>query len=298
MVGLLVGVSCRALRVAVNCSRTWSDRNPAGGGGRDRHRRCARSELSGHLSDERCGVRAFCTDDQPCACQAGGCRVTEPAKLGWWPVVARLDHRAGSDAVPPNREGGRAMDTTKLLRRLTTTAVAAAVAVVAMSPSVNAVAVGVGYHDPAPGGAALDKAAATAIDVAIIAETFGWTPEATRRHMEDQEAFGALQDEVQTRFGTTFAGAEHAESPGGRSWIRFKGDVPAAARALASASGLDVGLTGGRRFSAAELTRRAVDVVRLLADAGHRPVSAEVSPSGVIEVAASGPRRPGAVLPP
>jgi hypothetical protein len=116
--------------------------------------------------------------------------------------------------------------------------------------------------------------------------------------MEDQEAFGALQDEVQTRFRTTFAGAEHAESPGGRSWIRFKGDVPAAAQALASASGLDVGLTGGRRFSAAELTGRAVDVVRLLADAGHRPVSAEVSPSGVIEVAASGSRRPGAVLPP
>src|SRR3954463_2729058 len=86
----------------------------------------------------------------------------EPAKLGW-PVVARPDHRAGSDAVPANREGVRAMDTTKLLRRLTTTAVAAAVAVVAMSPSVKPVAVGVGYHDPAPGGAALDKAAATAI---------------------------------------------------------------------------------------------------------------------------------------
>jgi streptogrisin C len=194
------------------------------------------------------------------------------------------------------------MGSTKLLRRLTAAA-AAVLAVAAVSPaSVAAVppttAATAGHHDPAPGGGAMDKAAATAVDVAIIAETFGWTQEATRRHMQDQEAFGALLDEVVARFQSTLAGAEHAETPGGRSWIRFKGEVPAAARELASASGLDVGLTGGRKFSATELTERAVAVVRLLADAGHGPISAEVSPGGEIEAATNGPRRPGAVLPP
>jgi hypothetical protein len=74
--------------------------------------------------------------------------------------------------------------------------------------------------------------------------------------------------------------------------------VPAAARTPASASGLDVGLTGGGTFSATELTDRAVAVVRLLADAGHRPVSAEVLPGGTVDVTANAPRRPGAVLPP
>jgi len=188
------------------------------------------------------------------------------------------------------------MDTTNLLRRLTA---AAAVAVfVAVLPTAPTSGAAEHRHDPAPGGEALDKAAATAADVAIIAGTFGWTPEATRRHMEHQEVFGALVDETQARFPTAFAGAEHAETPGGRSWIRFKGEVPAAARALTSASGLDVGLTGGGRFSATELTDRAVAVVRLLADSGHRPVSAEVTPAGTIEVAANAPRRPGAVLPP
>lgn len=183
------------------------------------------------------------------------------------------------------------------LRRLTTMATVAVFLAVVLPTAPTSGAAG-HRHDPAPGGAALDKAAATTADVAIIAETFGWTPADTRRHMQHQEAFGALVDETQARFPTTFAGAEHAEIPDGRSWIRFKGEVPAAARTLTSASGLDVGLAGGGKFSATELTDRAVAVVRLLADAGHRPVNAEVTPAGTINVAANAPRQPGAVLPP
>jgi hypothetical protein len=187
------------------------------------------------------------------------------------------------------------MDVTNLFRRLATaSAVAVVVAVIPAAPT----SVAARHDDPAPGGTAMDEAAATAADVAIIAGAFGWTPEATRLHMRHQEAFGDLVDETRTRFPAAFAGAEHAENPGGKSWVRFKGEVPAAARTLASASGLDVGLTGGGTFSATELTDRAVAVVRLLAGAGHRPVSAQVSPGGTIDVAANAPRLPGAVLPP
>lgn len=69
------------------------------------------------------------------------------------------------------------------------------------------------------------------------------------------------------------------------------------ARALTSASGFDIGLTGDGTSSAAELTERAVAVVRPLADAGHRTVSGEVTGAGTIDVAVDAPRRPSMVLP-
>jgi streptogrisin C len=169
-----------------------------------------------------------------------------------------------------------------------------AVVVAALAPVSAAAA----HGDPEPGVPALDRAAATAIDVAIIAEHEGWTPAATRQHMTDQDRFGALQVTIETRFPTTFAGAEFAEAPGGKSWLRFKGAVPAAAQSLVAESGLDVGLTGGRSFSATESANRAVAVVKHLVGAGHRPVSAEVLPDGQIEVSASGAATPGSALPP
>lgn len=57
-------------------------------------------------------------------------------------------------------------------------------------------------------------------------------------------------------------------------------------------------LTGGRRFSAAQLGTRSVAVVQHLADAGHRPVSAEVLPSGAIQATATGAATPASTLPP
>ena len=167
-----------------------------------------------------------------------------------------------------------------------------AVIVAAQAPAAAA------YDDPEPGVPVHDRAAATAIDVAIIAGQKGWTSAATRQHMIDQDRFGALQVAIEARFPATFAGAEFAEAPGGKSWLRFKGAVPAAAQSLAAESGLDVGLTGGRSFSATESADRAVAVVKHLAGAGHRPVSAEVLPDGQIEVSASGAATPGSALPP
>ena len=178
-------------------------------------------------------------------------------------------------------------------RRFLKPALAVAV-VAALAPAPAATA----HDDPGPGVPARDRAAATAVDIAIIAEQEGWTPAATRGHMTDQDTFGALQVAIEARFPATFAGAEFAEAPGGKSWLRFTGAVPAEARALAAESGLDVGLTGGRSFSATELADRAVAVVRHLVGAGHRPVSAEVLPDGRIEVAASGAATPGSALPP
>jgi hypothetical protein len=144
----------------------------------------------------------------------------------------------------------------------------------------------------------LDRAASDAIDIAIIAEKYGWTVAATGRHMTDQDTFGALQVQIEQQFPTTFAGAEFAEGPGGRSYLRFTGTVPAAARTLAAASGLNVELTGGRRFSVVELASRSVAVVQHLVGAGHPSVSAAVRPNGTIEVAASGAAKPGSALPP
>jgi hypothetical protein len=178
-------------------------------------------------------------------------------------------------------------------RSFLTAALVAAV-VAALAPVSAAAA----HDDPDPGAPALDRAAATAIDIAIIAAQEGWTPAATRRHMIDQDRFGALQVTLEARFPATFAGAEFAEVPGGKSWLRFTGAVPAAAQSLAAESGLDVGLTGGRRFSATESADRTTAVVGHLAGAGHRPVSAELLPDGRIEVAASGAATPGSVLPP
>lgn len=145
---------------------------------------------------------------------------------------------------------------------------------------------------------ARDRAASEAVDNAIIAAKYGWSLAATARHMADQDTFGALQVAIETRFPTTFASAEFAEVPGGRSYLRFTGTVPAEARSLATASGLNVELTGGRRFSATVLASRSVAVVQHLVGAGHRPVSAAVMPDGTIEASASGAAKPGSALPP
>jgi hypothetical protein len=103
-----------------------------------------------------------------------------------------------------------------------------------------------------------------AIDIALISKDKGWSLAATRQHMATQVAFGALQDKITAQFPASFAGAEFAESPGGRSYLRFKGAVPPGAPALAAASGLDVGLTGGGRYSAIELGDRTVAILQFL----------------------------------
>ena len=154
------------------------------------------------------------------------------------------------------------------------------------------------HGDPDPGGPAQGTAASAAVDIAIIAADTGWSLDATRRQLADQAAFGDLQDQIESQFPTQFSGAEFAESPGGRSFLRFKGTVPPAAAALASASRLDVGLTGGRRYSATELSDRALAVVKHLAGAGYTNVGAAVLADGTIEVAVTGEPRPAAALPP
>ena len=83
--------------------------------------------------------------------------------------------------------------------------------------------------DPDPSVELHDQAAAEAIDIAIIADDKGWSLAATRRHLDDQHAFGELQDQIEAQFPTKFAGAEFAASPSGRSYLRFKGAVPSAA---------------------------------------------------------------------
>lgn len=183
------------------------------------------------------------------------------------------------------------MNRTRPFSRLTLLAAVVLTGPVWAGPAVAAAAA----EPPVP---ALDRAAAEAIDVAIIAADKGWTLAATRRRMTDQDTFGALQVKIEAQFPTTFAGAEFAEVPGGRSYLRFTGTVPAAARTLAAATGLDVQLTGGRRFSAVQLGTRSVAVVQHLVNAGHRPVSAEVLPSGVVAVTASGAATPASTLPP
>ena len=130
--------------------------------------------------------------------------------------------------------------------------------------------------DPDPSVELHDQAAAEAIDIAIIADDKGWSLAATRRHLDDQHAFGELQDQIEAQFPTKFAGAEFAASPSGRSYLRFKGAVPSAARSLATDAGLNVGLTGGRKYSAAELANRSVAVVRFFGDAGYQLVGSAV----------------------
>jgi hypothetical protein len=138
--------------------------------------------------------------------------------------------------------------------------------------------------DPGPAPVPLDRAAALAADVAIIAADTGWSSEATRRHLRNQEAFGDLHDEIVGLFPGTFAGAEFAAAPGGRSYLRFKGPVPPAATALAAESGLDVGLTGFRKYSEAELRARADAVAAFLAGAGYRNAGVTVLAMGGIDV--------------
>jgi hypothetical protein len=153
-----------------------------------------------------------------------------------------------------------------------------------------------GETPPAEDG--MGTAESDAIDIALIAGDTGWSLAATRRHMANQVTFGALQDEVTARFPASFAGAEFAESPGGKSYLRFKGAVPSGASALAAASGLDVGLTGGRRYSAVELGDRTVAVLQFFGANGYQVAAGAVLPSGQIEVAVVGQPTPGLALPP
>lgn len=152
--------------------------------------------------------------------------------------------------------------------------------------------------DPDSGLEVHDRAAAEAIDNAIIARDKGWSLEATRQHMAAQDAFGDLHEQIEAQFPAKFAGAEFAMSPGGRSYLRFKGAVPTAARSLATGSGLNVALTGGRMYSATELQDRSVAAVQFFADAGYQQVGSAVLADGTIEVAVSGQPKSGVSLPP
>jgi len=152
--------------------------------------------------------------------------------------------------------------------------------------------------DPEPPPHAVhDRAESDAIDVALIARQKGWTIEQTTRHMADQERFGDLQDAIEAQDATVFSGAEFATKPGGRSFLRFKGTVPTAAKTLATASGLNVRLTGNRKYSATELGNRATAIATFFQGHGYEQVAVAVLPTGRTEVAISGQRRPGVALP-
>ena len=153
-------------------------------------------------------------------------------------------------------------------------------------------------HDPHPGGETHDRAVSEATDIAIIAKNKGWAWAATQRHMNDQRRFGDLQDQIEGRFPTTFSGAEFAKTPGGASYLRFKGIVPTAAKSLAAESGLNVEVTGGRQYSATELQKRAVATVTYFADAGYEQVGSAVLADGTIEVMVTGRPEKGISLPP
>ena len=160
-----------------------------------------------------------------------------------------------------------------------------------------AVALAARADDPHPDGEARDQAASEAIDVSIIAQDKGWALDATQRHMDDQRKFGDLQDQIEAQFPTKFSGAEFAKTPGGKSYLRFKGTVPAAAKSLATESGLNVKLTGGRKYSAADLAQRAVAIVTFFGDNGYQQVGAAVLANGTISVAVTGASQPGLALP-
>lgn len=151
--------------------------------------------------------------------------------------------------------------------------------------------------DSDPSGEVHDRAASEAIDIAIIAKHKSWTLPDTRRHMGDQQKFGDLQEQIESQFPTEFSGAEFAKTPGGKSYLRFRGVVPDAAKSLAAESGLNVDLTGGREFSAEELKSRSVATVRYFADAGYKQVGSAVLADGRIEVVVTGQPKPGINLP-
>ena len=144
------------------------------------------------------------------------------------------------------------------------------------------------WADTDPDFVAHDKATSEAIDIAIIAADKGWDVETTRQHMADQNRFGALQDQIEAQFPTKFSGARFAKTPGGKSYLQFKGAVPTAAKSLVAESGLNVGLTGGRKYSATELQDRSIAVVTFFGDAGYPQVASAVLANGTIEVVVSG----------
>jgi hypothetical protein len=115
--------------------------------------------------------------------------------------------------------------------------------------------------------------------------------------MAAQDAFGALTEAIERSFPARFSAAEFAEVPDGRSYLRFKGSVPAGAQALAAESGLNVGLTGGRPYTAQELQDRSVAVVEFFAGAGFPEIGSAVLADGTIEVAINGQPKPGVGLP-
>jgi streptogrisin C len=135
------------------------------------------------------------------------------------------------------------------------------------------------------------------LDIGMIAVHYGWSVAATRRHMADQAAFGALQQKIEAQFANSFAGAEFAPAPGGKSYLRFKGTVPAAVDGMIASSGLNVSATGGRRYSAIELGNRLVAVLRFYGNAGYTTAGGAVLPTGQLQVAVTGQPKPGLQLP-
>lgn len=160
-----------------------------------------------------------------------------------------------------------------------------------------AVALAAQADDPHPDSEAHDQTASETIDVAIVAQDKGWALDATQRHMDDQRKFGDLQDQIEAQFPTKFSGAEFAKTPGGKSYLRFKGAVPTAAKSLAAESGLNVKLTGGRKYSAADLAHRAVAIVTFFGNNGYQQVGAAVLADGTLSVAVTGTSQPGLALP-
>lgn len=169
-------------------------------------------------------------------------------------------------------------------------------AAVPKSPTMIAAAAPVVDSDP--DGKAHGRETSEAIDIAIIAKLRSWTLPDTRRHLADQHKFGDLQEQVESQFPTEFSGAEFAKTPGGKSYLRFRGVVPDSTKYLVAESRLNVDLTGGREFSEEELKSRAVAAVKYFANAGYKQVGSAVLADGTIEVVVTGQAKAGVNLPP
>jgi hypothetical protein len=57
--------------------------------------------------------------------------------------------------------------------------------------------------DPDPGVEVHDRAESEAIDIAIIAQDKGWSLAATRQHMAAQDAFGDLNEAIESKYGVS-----------------------------------------------------------------------------------------------
>lgn len=147
-----------------------------------------------------------------------------------------------------------------------------------------------------------DVEAALAADLALVAESQGWSPEQAQAYLANQEAIEEIAVKIATERPDIFVGSALPSAPDQPPVLLIKGPAPALVWDIVASSAVAVEVRENQPYSFSELDARSGLTNRLLREQGYRDVSTsfDLFAEGVIDVevvAQNGlPREPSRII--